>query len=180
MIATGQCACRTSAVLTEPRIRPGHRPLPRDPATTTSASLDRSTSVGMAADDKTSVWIWVGPPRPQAFSTTLTASSSSRRPCSFCHCAKPGGSGVFYHVVKLGETACTSVSETLRRSASRAAQSTATLAAGESSTPTTIPKCALREGMASPVGPWFPKGAPATVSAGGEAGQGHSSRAMWP
>ena len=101
----------------------GPPPLSWDPATTRSASLDRSTSVGMAADDKTSVWIWVGPGRSQAFSATLTASSSSRRPCSFCHCAKPGDSGVFHHVVKFGETAFTSVSETLRSSASRAAQS---------------------------------------------------------
>ena len=75
-----------------------------------------------------------------------------------------------HHVVKFGETACTSVSETLRRSASRAAQSTATLAAGESSTQTTIPKCALREGMASPLGPWVFKGRTSNGIGGGHGG----------
>ena len=54
------------------------------------------------------------------------------------------------HVDTSGEIACTSVSGILRSSASCAAHCTATLAAGESSMPTTIPKVALRDDMACP------------------------------
>src|SRR5271165_1883486 len=62
MIATGQCAYRSSPELTEPRSRPGHRPLPSDPATISSASLERSINVGTAAVARISVWTPAGPP----------------------------------------------------------------------------------------------------------------------
>ena len=92
-------------------------------------------------------------------STVSNASRRILRPWICCHCLKPEGSGTCGHVEAVrgtdvitvgGVRTWTRVSGTLRNAASAAAQSTATLADGDPSTPTTMPRCVAEVDISIP------------------------------
>src|SRR5271165_4397797 len=138
MTATGQCAWRIRLELTDPNKLRVKGPRPREPTTTIWASLDKSTKVGTTGENSSSLSIFAGPPSGVLLRAISTASSRIFCPCSTCQRAKAAGAGIGGRVGPMGSTVCTSVSRTLRIAASRAAQSTAYLAAGDPSTPTKI------------------------------------------
>jgi hypothetical protein len=92
-------------------------------------------------------------------STVLSASRRILRPWICCHCLNPDGGGTCGHgeavrgsdVITVGGVRTwTRVSETLRNAASAAAQSTATVADGDPSTPTTMPRCVAQVDISIP------------------------------
>src|SRR5271168_2222272 len=115
-------------------------PRPRDPTTTRSASLDKSTRTGIAGENNISVSICAGPPAGVVDRAVSTASSRIFCPCSTCQREKAVVAVSCGSVTPMGCTAWTRVRGTLRIAASRAAQSTAHLAAGDPSTPTKTPE----------------------------------------
>ena len=138
MIATGPCAWCTSAVLTEPSSPRANAPRPRQPTTSSRASLENSTRVGTGGPLTISLVISIG----CSLVASVAVSSAAARsfcPSSSCHFRYPGGMGTSGKVITTGGLrTCTSFSGARRRAASRAAQSTATLDCGDPSTPTTM------------------------------------------
>jgi hypothetical protein len=140
MTATGQCAWWIRLELTEPSKVRVNGPRPREPTTSIWASLERSTKVGTTGENNTSFLTWTGPPSGVLCRAISVASSTICCACACRHRVRPDDIGVGGSVGPNGLTACTIVSGTLRIAASRAAQSTAYLEAGDPSTPTKMPE----------------------------------------
>ena len=140
MSATGQCACRISPELTEPRILRDSAPRPREPTTMSSASLDWSTRVGTGVgEDSNSPAMCTRAVSAIASRAIADACASRLRPSACCSSGDSSRTGACDHVAAAGLSTCTTVSGKPRMAASCAAQLTAASDSGDPSMPTMIP-----------------------------------------
>src|ERR1700757_5279035 len=139
MTATGQLPRRTTVELTEPRTPRASNPRPELPTTIMSASSDILIRAGAGVEYTNSLLIATFRSAGIASSAILIACMRAFLPSSSSFTAKESGYGTGGKVAVGVTTAWTTVRETLLIAASRAAQHTAALDAGEPSTATTMP-----------------------------------------